>query len=75
MGYWPTVGAKPLDIAQDFYFCMLMDWDTVKVHMCQKALLQMQNKFTKPINTLGFFVFIIFEDFSLLFSELMVYQR
>ena len=54
---------------------MLMDWDTVKVHVWQKALLQMQNKFTKLINTLGFFVFIIFEDLSLLFSNLMVFQR
>ena len=47
---------KLLDIGQDYYFGMLMDWDTVKVHIWQKALLQMQNKFTKLINTLGFFV-------------------
>ena len=52
-----------------------MDWDTVKDHTWQKALLQMQNKFTKLINTLGIFVFIIFEDLSLLFSNLMVCQR
>ena len=50
-----------------------MDWDTVKVHIWQKALLQ--NKFTKLINTLSFFVFIIFEDLSVLFSNLMVCQR
>ena len=52
-----------------------MGWDAVKVHIWQKALLQMQNKFTKLINTLGFFVFIIFEDQSLVFSNLMVCQR
>ena len=33
-------------------------WDTLKVHVWQKPLLQ--NKFTKLINTLGSFVFIIF---------------
>ena len=54
---------------------MLINWDTVKVHIWEKALLQMRSKFTKLINTLGFFVFIIFEDLSLLFSNLMVCQR
>ena len=52
-----------------------MDWDTDKVHIWQKALLQMQNKFTKLINTLDFFVYIIFEDLSLLFSNDLVCQR
>ena len=52
-----------------------MDWDTVKVRIWQKALLQMQTKFTKLINTLGFFVFIIFQDLGVLFSNLMVCQR
>ena len=46
-----------------------MDWDTVKVHTWQKSLLQMQNKFTKLINTLGFFVFIIFEDLIFVFQS------
>ena len=62
--------AKPLNIGHDYYICMLMDLYTVKVHMWQKASLKMQNRFTKLINTLGFFVFIIFEDLSLLFSNL-----
>ena len=45
---------------------MLIDW-TVKVHIWQ-------NKYTKLINTLDFFVFIIFENF-VFFSNLMVCQR
>ena len=45
------------------------------VHIWQKALLQMQNKFKKSSITLGFLVFIIFEDLSLLFSNLKVCQK
>ena len=52
---------------------MIIDWDIVKVHVWQKAVLQ--NKFTKLIDTLSLFVFIIFKDFSLLFSNVMVCQR
>ena len=46
-----------LDIGQRVFFTCLVDWDTLKFHIWQKASLQ--NKFKKLINTLGFFAFII----------------
>ena len=50
--------AKLLDMGQEYSVLHAYGWDTLKVHVWQKPLLQ--NKFTKLINTLGSFVFIIF---------------